>query len=98
MTTTHALLALPLLLLLASAAGCAAPLQQGGVEVRPGIEQRLGAMCRYGHGGQDLCVPDDGLAEQGAPEAGSQQAGAPEAGAPAPEPAAPPAPLSPAPP
>ena len=56
---------LAFLFVLASAAGCAAPLQQGGVEVRPGIEQRLGAMCRYGHGSQDLCVADDGPEEAG---------------------------------
>jgi hypothetical protein len=63
MTTTRRFLALSVILL-APAAGCAAPLQQGGVEVRPGIEQRLGAMCRYGHGSQDLCVADDGAEEE----------------------------------
>jgi hypothetical protein len=32
---------------LAALAGCAAPLQNGGVEVRPGAEERLDVMCRY---------------------------------------------------
>jgi len=29
------------------ASACAAPLQQGGVEVRPNAEARLEVMCRY---------------------------------------------------
>ncbi len=65
MTHAQILLALPFLLVLASAAGCAEPLQQGGVEVRPGIEQRLGVMCRYGRGAQGACVPNDDAEEAG---------------------------------
>jgi hypothetical protein len=65
MTSSRLLLALPLLCLFASASGCAAPLQQGGVEVRPGVAERLGAMCRYGHGSQETCVaPEEEEAQQ----------------------------------
>jgi hypothetical protein len=70
MTSPRRLLALssicPLICVIASAlaSGCAAPLQQGGVEVRPGIAQRLGAMCRYGHGSQEMCVAPEEEAEE----------------------------------
>jgi hypothetical protein len=33
--------------LLVAAPSCAAPLQNGGVRVRPGVEGRLDLMCRY---------------------------------------------------
>jgi hypothetical protein len=57
MRTLRSLLALSLLALSVSA--CAAPLQNGGVVVRPGVEARLDAMCRYRSGGpQDLCVAE----------------------------------------
>jgi hypothetical protein len=52
----HTLLALAALV--AAASSCAAPLQNGGVEVRPGAEQRLGVMCRYG-GAQKVCAALD---------------------------------------
>lgn len=35
-----------------SISACAAPLQNGGVEVLPGAEERLEAMCRYGGASQ----------------------------------------------
>ena len=38
---------------------CAAPIQNGGVVVRPGIEARLDAMCRYRSGSpQEVCAGD----------------------------------------
>jgi hypothetical protein len=43
----RSLLALAAAVLLAALPACAAPLQNGGVEVRPGVEERLDAMCRY---------------------------------------------------
>jgi hypothetical protein len=50
----------PLLLLVLAASSCAAPLQNGGVEVRPGVAERFDAMCRYGNATQKLCVaPED---------------------------------------
>jgi hypothetical protein len=53
MSTTRAILAC---LFVLSLAACAAPLQNGGVEVRPGAEARLEVACRYGGGqGQKLC-------------------------------------------
>lgn len=55
--TTHARAALLLLLLSTIGAGCAAPLQNGGVDVRPGAEARLETMCRLGvSGAKNLCV------------------------------------------
>jgi len=33
--------------LVTAASSCAAPLQNGGVVVRPGVEARLDLMCRY---------------------------------------------------
>jgi hypothetical protein len=40
--------------LLATAVGCAAPLQNGGVEVLPGAEERLGVLCHFASG-QRIC-------------------------------------------
>lgn len=43
-----------LAILLASSAvvsSCAAPLQSGGVDLRPGVEERLDLLCRYRQGG-----------------------------------------------
>jgi hypothetical protein len=41
-----------------AAASCAAPLQNGGVDVRPGAEARLDLLCRYrGSSGQRVCEP-----------------------------------------
>lgn len=59
MSTARAALACLLSLPLAA---CAAPLQNGGVEVRPGAEARLEVVCRYAGGqGQKLCdVPAEG--------------------------------------
>ena len=56
MSTLRSLLIL--FALVTAASSCAAPLQQGGVEVRPGIEARLDAMCRYRTSGNDaqLCA------------------------------------------
>ena len=45
MRTLRALLVLSALA--AAASSCAAPLQNGGVVVRPGAEARLDMMCRY---------------------------------------------------
>jgi hypothetical protein len=67
MTSPRALLGLSSIVALVASAllsGCAAPLQQGGVEVRPGIAQRLGTMCRYGHGSQEMCVAPEEDAEE----------------------------------
>jgi hypothetical protein len=53
MSTAPALLAC---LFALSTAACAAPLQNGGVEVRPGAVARLEVVCRYAGGqGQKLC-------------------------------------------
>jgi hypothetical protein len=42
-----------------SLSACAAPIQNGGVVVRPGVEARLDAMCRYRSGGpQEVCAGD----------------------------------------
>jgi hypothetical protein len=50
--------ALALAALLAAASSCAAPLQNGGVEVRPGAEERLDTLCRYrtSGGSQQVCA------------------------------------------
>jgi len=53
MRTLRSLLVLAALAL--SASSCAAPLQNGGVVVRPGVEARLDLMCRY-HDAQELCA------------------------------------------
>ena len=46
--------------LAAAVSACAAPLQNGGVEVRPGAEARLGLMCQYRAGGEaEHCVAAD---------------------------------------
>lgn len=46
--------------LVAAASSCAAPLQNGGVVVRPGIEARLDLMCRYRAGdAQQVCASVD---------------------------------------
>lgn len=38
-------------------AACGAPLQNGGVEVLPGVGERLEAMCRYGGSAQQkICA------------------------------------------
>jgi hypothetical protein len=47
--TTLRLLA-TLAVLVTATGSCAAPLQNGGVEVRPGIEARLDLMCHYRQG------------------------------------------------
>ncbi|MFT3765878.1 MAG: hypothetical protein QM820_10220 [Minicystis sp.] len=46
-----------LLAVLAAASSCAAPLQNGGVEMRPGAEERLDMICRYrtSGGAQKMC-------------------------------------------
>ncbi len=55
--TTHARAGSLLVLLLLTMIGCAAPLQNGGVDVRPGAEARLETMCRLGvSGSKNLCV------------------------------------------
>jgi hypothetical protein len=42
-----------------SLSACAAPIQNGGVVVRPGVEARLDAMCRYRSGSpQEVCAGD----------------------------------------
>jgi hypothetical protein len=58
MPAPRAALALALAALLAAASSCAAPLQNGGVEVRPGAEERLDTLCRYrtSGGSQQLCA------------------------------------------
>jgi hypothetical protein len=54
MRTLLPLLCLSLLGL--SLTACAAPIQNGGVVVRPGVESRLDVMCRYRSGGpQEVC-------------------------------------------
>src|SRR5262249_22129823 len=55
MTALRSLLVL--VALVTAASSCAAPLQQGGVEVHPGVQARLDLMCRYrpgGNGTQDV--------------------------------------------
>ena len=43
--------------LVSAASSCAAPLQSGGVVVRPGVEARLDVMCRYrGDDAQQVCA------------------------------------------
>lgn len=57
MISTHARSALLSALLVTSIAACAAPLQNGGVEVQPGAEERLEVMCRYGSAAQQrVCM------------------------------------------
>ena len=53
MCTLRSLLVLSVLALAASS--CAAPLQSGGVVVRPGVEARLDMMCRY-HDAREVCA------------------------------------------
>ena len=53
MPTLRSLLAL--LALLVASASCAAPLQNGGVVMRPGVEARLDLMCRYRGDAQQVC-------------------------------------------
>jgi hypothetical protein len=55
MPALRALLALVTVLVAASS--CAAPLQNGGVDVRPGVEDRLDLLCRYRTSGQQVCEP-----------------------------------------
>jgi hypothetical protein len=47
--------------LAAAVSSCAAPIQNGGVVVRPGAEARLGLICQYRSSGEaDHCAaPDD---------------------------------------
>jgi|HubBroStandDraft_6_1064221.scaffolds.fasta_scaffold359546_2 hypothetical protein len=46
--------------LVAAVSSCAAPLQNGGVVMRPGAEARLGLICQYRSGGEaDHCVAPD---------------------------------------
>jgi hypothetical protein len=54
----RALLALLALSVVAASSGCAAPLQNGGVDVRPGAEERLDMICRYRTtgGSQQVCT------------------------------------------
>lgn len=47
---------LVLLALVMAASSCAAPIQNGGVVVRPGAEARLDVMCRYRDAAQ-VCEP-----------------------------------------
>ncbi len=55
MPASRALFALAAVVLAASS--CAAPLQSGGVDVHPGAEERLDAICRYRAGGaQQVCT------------------------------------------
>jgi hypothetical protein len=55
----QALRSLLVLGLLLAASACAAPLQNGGVDVRPGAEMRIGILCRYQPpaGTKDVCSP-----------------------------------------
>jgi hypothetical protein len=57
MPALRALLALAVVVA-AATSGCAAPLQNGGVEVRPGAEERLDVICRYRTSGgtQQVCT------------------------------------------
>lgn len=56
MTKLRVILALAALV--AAASSCAAPLQNGGVEVRPGVAERLDAMCRFANGNAGaVCAP-----------------------------------------
>jgi hypothetical protein len=58
MPTLRLLATLPLLVI--AAASCAAPLQNGGVDVRPGVAARLEMMCRYRQGDSaPLCADTD---------------------------------------
>ena len=45
----------------AAIAGCAPPLQNGGVDVRPGVAERLGLLCRwrYDLGAEPLCFVEE---------------------------------------
>ena len=55
-------LVVTLVLLVAAASSCAAPLQNGGVVVNPGAEARLDLMCRYrsdGSDAQQVCAASD---------------------------------------
>jgi hypothetical protein len=55
MSTLRAVLVL--CALVSAASSCAAPLQSGGVVVRPGAEARLDVMCRYrGNDAQQVCA------------------------------------------
>ena len=56
MPPSRALFALAAVLVVAASSSCAAPLQNGGVEVRPRAEARLDLLCRYRtSGGQQVC-------------------------------------------
>ena len=49
-----------LALLVIAGSSCAAPLQNGGVDVRPGVAARLEMMCRYRQGdAAPLCADTD---------------------------------------
>jgi len=58
MPAFRALLALSAVVVAAAASGCAAPLQNGGVDVRPGAEARLDILCKYRTtgGAQQVCA------------------------------------------
>lgn len=58
----NALRALFALVTVLAVSACAAPLQNGGVEVRPGVEARLDTMCRFAGGSaQKVCeAPEEG--------------------------------------
>ena len=63
MPNLRALASILALFAAAAASGCAAPLQNGGVEVRPGAEDRLDLLCRYRQGSGDaqrVCAAPDG--------------------------------------
>jgi hypothetical protein len=53
------------LLVLTLLSACAAPLQNGGVEVMPGAEARLETLCRFrGGAGRSVCVQPEGPSRQ----------------------------------
>ena len=57
MMTTRAF---ALLFALLALSACAAPLQNGGVDVLPGAEARLETLCRYRAGAaSSMCAPPD---------------------------------------
>jgi len=61
--TTLRLLA-TLAVLVTAAASCAAPLQNGGVDVYPGVAERLDRMCRYRQGDAAyFCAADPDIDE-----------------------------------
>jgi hypothetical protein len=66
MQNLRALASILALFAVVATSACAAPLQNGGVDVRPGAEDRLDLLCRYREGSADaqrVCAVPEGAEE-----------------------------------